>query len=366
MKTWILWLGLLGAGVAAIWGGSSWFSSADNDVAVEDDLPAELLELSELSELAEPPPVPVKNRLQLNLSLHQPVPLLKTVEQVLTQHVEAAEQVSRSSLELLVTLRLEEVAEDGSRRLGVVYNRVRYREDVAGRSFTYDSTVPATQWPVEALPYQGLVNNGFSFWIDKNHRLLRPVGFADFLKRCVKDVPPEQQQRVLLAFSNAADEGVANFIDDSLGYLPTDPNVGPGDTWEREHRLTKPIPLYLRSRCTLDKLNDQVAEIGITGSIATTKTFGPDESTPANDLRVIVRGGKAVGSCQIDLKTGLPLYSTIRRYVDMEVQLAGGRQFDQQKITTTTIRLFPQQSEASGGNVIQVSGESPPQPPTMP
>jgi hypothetical protein len=310
------------------------------------------------SKAADSQPLRKTVRLELTLPLHQPLPLLKTVEQVLIQKTQEGDRVSHSSLELAVTMRLEETAEDGSQLLSVVYNRVRYRQDVAGRSFVFDSTVPSGQLPVEALPYKGLVGNGFSFWIGKDHRIIKPVGFADFLQRAIREVPPAQQQQVLAAFADAADEGVANFVDDSIGFLPPHPEVREEATWTRERRLAKPIPLFLSSQCTLKRLTDQYAEIDIDGSIATTKTFAP-QSVQNGDLQVIVRGGRSKGRSEIDRNTGLPLHSEIKRYVDMEVKTADGQQFDQQKITTTTIRLFPQQSAGNSSGVIHAGGEFP-------
>lgn len=355
MKTWFLLAGLVGVGCFALFGGS-WFSAEDSDhQGIISDQDPKYPELENLDPGEPSSPKGETARLELQLSAQQPLPLLKTVEQVLVQKTQDGEKVSHSSLELSVTLRLEEKAQDGSQLLSVVYNRVRYRQDVAGRTFVFDSTVPNGQLPVEALPYKGLVGNGFSFWIGKNHRIIKPVGFADFLKRCIRDVPPAQQQRVLLAFSDAADEGVANFVDDSFAFLPPDPEVQEEETWTRERRLTKPIPIFLNSQCTLKRLTDRYAEIDIDGTIATTKTFAP-QNAQTSDLQVIVRGGRSKGRCEIDRKTGLPLHSEIKRYVDMEVKTTDGQRFDQQKITTTTIRLFPQQSGGSSSSPVIHAG----------
>lgn len=357
MKTWFLIAGMLGVGIIALVGGSEWSSTKappeSNEFLEEEASP--LAGLEDITPPEAPTPKPSSPKLELRMPLDEPFPLLKTVEQVLVQKTEDGERVSHSSLELAVTMRLKQKRRDGSRLLSVVYNRVRYRQDVAGRAFVFDSTLPEKKLPVEALPYKGLAGNGFSFWIGKDHMIQKPVDFADFLNRCVREVPPARRERVLAAFSNAADEGLANFVDDSIGFLPPDPQVNEGDTWTRDRRLSQPIPLLLQSRCTLDRLTNRFAEIAIDGTIATTKNTG----SPSDDLQVIVRGGRSTGRCQIDRETGLPFHSEIKRIVDMEVKLANGPSFDQQKITTTTIRLFPQQSPQNESPVIQASGESP-------
>ncbi len=193
MKTWLIFGGMILAGCLALFGGSRWFSA---DPSLEDaeslrDLAGDVAPLVEVENVSPPKPAALKPpmRLELHLPAHQPLPLLKTVEQVLIQKTQQGEQMSHSSLELAVTMQLEEKAADGSQLLSVVYNRVRYRQDVAGRTFVFDSSVPSGRLPVEALPYKGLVGNGFSFWIGKDHRIIKPVGFADFLKRCIREVP---------------------------------------------------------------------------------------------------------------------------------------------------------------------------------
>jgi hypothetical protein len=359
MKTWFVLAGTIGVGLVALFGGPKWFSQ-NVQPNPADGLEA-LTEEAAIEDVVPPGQAhekPAAIRLELRLPENQALPLLKSVEQVLVQKTEDGERVSHSSLELAVTMRLEEVAEDGSQLLSVVYNRVRYRQDVAGKTFVFDSSVPSGQLPVEALPYKGLVGNGFSFWIGKDHRIIKPVGFADFLKRCIREVPLSQQQNVLTAFADAADEGVANFVDDSIGFLPPGSILREGEFWTHERRLAKPIPLHLETQCTLKRVTDAFAEIDIDGTIGTTKTFAP-ETSPQGDLQVIVRGGRSKGHSEIDRKTGLPLYSEIKRYVDMDVQLADGQKFAQQKITTTIIRLFPQQSAEPPRSVIQVGAEQP-------
>ncbi len=357
MKTWFLLAGLLILGSLALFGGSHWFSA--DDVPGEEDVLQSVRDLSaEDSQKTAAAPVP-KAQLELNLPVGEPVSLLKTVEQVLIQKTPEGERTSRSSLELAVTLRLEEKADDGSRRLSVAYDRVRYRQNLAGRSFVFDSTVPSGPLPVGALPYKGLAGNGFSFWIGKDHRLLQPVGFADFLKRCLREVPPAQQRSVLMAFVEAAEEGVTDFVDDSLGFLPPTPSVGVNDAWNHERRLAGPVPLVLSTRCTLKRLTGQFAEIDLEGTITPVKPPAASDR-PGGDFKVIVRGGHSQGHCEIDRKTGLPAYGEIKRRIDMEVRLADGRHFDQQKTTTTTIRLSPQpESSEPESHVIPASAEFP-------
>ena len=350
---------MIGASLAALLGGCNW-SGGDEDDSVEVPMPK-----------AEPTPVAHVEKLELNLKIGDRFPLMKTVVQELQQASVLGPATSQTRLELLLTLTVEEVTED-RKRLGVRYNRVRYSQDVAGEKFDYDSTTARGGVPKAALPYQGLVGNGFSFWVGKDNQIQEPVGFPEFLERCVRDVPAEERREVLGKFAQTtADEGIANFVDDSIGLLPYEiegkdrgSNVAEGDSWTRERRLLQPMPLYLKTRYTLREMTPAVAEIDILGTAAhstTTEdestrdqvvqasgTAGADRKKPASGPDVVVKRGSTLGSCTIDRATGLPLKSHVERYLDMTVTLPNGLQFEQRKRTVTTIQAFPQQRSISG------------------
>ncbi|WP_166819762.1 DUF6263 family protein [Thalassoroseus pseudoceratinae] len=332
-----------------------------NSEEADSDQPAAASTLEGIEpEISAPEPPPARTIaqtpsavLKLNLQPGRRVPLLKTVQQTLIQKMPQGDIVNRDWLEMLVTLRLEQMTEDGRRKLSVHYERVRYQNEIGGKTISFDSDSDTGPLPAVMLPYRGLVNNGFAFWIGPDHRILKPVGFADFLKRCIRDVPPAQQEQVLNAFANSTEEGVANFVDDSIGYLPlADHAVAAGDTWIRERSLSRPVPLFIQNHCSLSRLTDRIADIDIAGTIATTRTFGEQADHENHDVQVIVRGGHAHGSCRIDRETGLPLHASVKHLLDMAVRQADGREFVQQKITTTTIRLFPEQSTPNS-NAIQ-------------
>ncbi len=298
----------------------------------------------------EPLPPTSEEKLDLRLNLGDRFPLQKIVTQTLTQASPDGPVTSHSTLELLLAITVEEIRGD-RKRLAVRYQHVRYRHDVAGQRVEYDSNSPAAPIPLQVQAYHGLVNNGFSFWIGPDNRVVELVGFGDFLKRCVEGVAPAHRQAVqtnLAALSG--DEGIANFVDDSIGLLPFRVDgkgrravVKVGDTWTRERQFVQPLPMYESSKYTLKALNDHIAEIDIVGGITCSTTYGPSDQQN-KDVRVTVRGGHSFGRCLIDRCTGLPLNSQIERHLDMLVQLSDGVQFEQRKHIVTTIRAFPQQA----------------------
>ncbi|QDT93090.1 DUF6263 family protein [Gimesia algae] len=290
--------------------------------------------------------------LELNLEVNQRFPMIKTVEQKLSQASAAGIIHSTSKLELILALTVEELREDGHKRFKVLYTGVKYTHDIAGEQVHYDSNRTSGPVPPEVQAYQRLVNNGFSFWIGADNKIVELVGFDDFIKRCLQNTAASQRETVLAKISESSgDDGVANFIDDSIGLLPynIDENhkggaIRVGETWIKTRRLTQPIPMVLKTEYTLRELNDSIARINIAGDIAASKISSPINQH-GKSVQLYIRGGKSFGSCLIDRKTGLPLESKIERFLETTVKLASGKEFEQQKQIVTTIRAFPHQEE---------------------
>lgn len=298
------------------------------------------------AETAEPPRVETA-ALQLTLSPGESFPLRKLIEQELKQaSLDGVPQISRSSLELSLSIRVDSV-EAGRKRLGVLYDRVRYAHEVAGEEVSYDSTSPPSPVPAAALAYHGLIGRGFSLELGPDNQVAGVIGFREFLEGCLQHVPAEQRQRVLVDVeANAGENGIADFVDHTIGLLPADITKALGETWERDRHIVRPIPMHIRTSYTLTGLNDSLASIGIAGTISPSTTLG--DAAPADqNVRIVVRGGHCEGHCTLYRESGLPKESRVVQVVDMTVQLAGGIEFNQQSRTVTTVETGPARSTAA-------------------
>ena len=296
---------------------------------------------------AEPvPPVPPKAKLQLQLAEGDTLPLVKTVYEKITQTTDKGPVHSETTVQLVMAIRVVKVEQD-RKLLRVDYRRVQYRQNLAGEKLEYDSNDPPRVLPPEVQAYHGLVNNGFRFWLGPDNRILKIEDFDGFLKRCVAHIPLAQRQEMLIRFAKTTgDEGVANFIDDSIGLLPyKKAAVEIGENWTRTRQILRPVPLAITQKCTLTRLTDEFAEIDISGDVVPSTTFGPSKQ-PQGGLRLVVTGGKIVGSCRIRLKSGLPERSEIHRTYQMIVHYPDGRKFSQFKETRTVIEVFTEQGAA--------------------
>lgn len=290
-------------------------------------------------------PQPVGEKLELHLQQGDRFPLVKTVEQTLIQKSDIAPAMARTKLELTMIITVEDAKADAI-LLGVRYNRVSYQHDINGQLLSFNSASHQGEIPWDAIPYAGMVNNGFSFWLGRNNSIRELVGYREFLERCVANVPLSRRETLLSEISNRfGDDGVANFVDDTIGLLPYDNTVDeaaatrvmPGDFWTRERRLMQPVPIHLTSTYRLTSLNDESAEIEITGRVAAGEAGAPSEF---GRLRII--GGQSLGRCMVDRQTGLPLEMNLSRFIKMQLTTSDNQNVIQEKQIETTIRTFPQ------------------------
>ena len=334
---------LYGAIVLLTLSGCGWFGSEKTEQASD-----EFAELDLVLGDQQTPPAGEPTSLMLNLQVGDRFPLIKQVEQTLSQETDQGLITSHSTLQLYLAISVEEKRE-GQTRLGVSYHRVAYQHQLGGETVEFDSDHPDPSAPLAVQAYQGMINNGFSFWLGSDNRIQELVGFDAFLQRCLRTIPPIDRQSVLTLLSESAGEnGVANFIDDSIGLLPftgqgeASPQIAIGDSWTHSRTIRQPIPLNLEDRCVLREVQDQVARVELVGQISSSTLNGPPPPN-SKPINVQVRGGHSVGNCTVDLQTGLPIQSRIERYLDMVVQVAQGEPFEQRKHIVTTVKAFPAQ-----------------------
>ena len=293
--------------------------------------------------------------LELRLKVGEQIPLIKTIEQRLKQiSSQGGPPVeSTSMLTMTLVIRVEDIT-DGIKRLGVKYQQVRYEHDIAGEKVRYDSAIPEKSIPEAAQAYQGLVDNGFSFLLGADNRIVKVIEFDAFLKRCARFAPPDQQRELLNKLvASQEDEGIANFVDDSIGMLPYNidsrdagGSVKVGDTWRKNRQIGRPIPMTIDTMYKLDSLNPRYANVELFGQIVPAKIERVG-NTPQQQMgiteKMSLRNGHCYGTCTIDRESGLPIQSRVVRQMQLTLELPTGAKFDQQKEIITTIRAFPQQ-----------------------
>lgn len=312
---------------------------------------------------AEPAPseTVTSSELALQLPVGSRFPLIKTIDQRLTQQLQSGPVVGHTHLELRMSLLVEE-QKGQARRLGVRYHRVQYSQDLGGVAIQYDSDAPLSIVPQQALAYAGLKNNSFSFWLKPDNRVGELIGFEEFLRRCVAHVPPQERQAVLAQLASlSSEDGIANFIDDSIGLLPNpqDPqwagqSLQIGSSWTPSEQNASASGSGPRTRCLLKGLTPQTAEIALLGQI--------EPSSYVDDIRQLtltVRGGQCTGTCVVDRQTGMPTQSRIDRVVEMVARLPDGTEIPQRKEVVTQVVAYLEQQASALPGVMQTGHQSP-------
>lgn len=294
--------------------------------------------------------------LELRLSAGDRFQLVKSVRQNLTQKSDQFPAKAETQLELHIQIAVEQVQPQAS-LLSIQYNRIRYQHDINGQRMSFDSETQGGNAPAELAPYAGMIGNGFRFWLGKDNVIRETVGYQEFLQRCVQSIPADRQASVLNSIAaKFGNDGVANFVDDSIGLLPYNQSAGVasatvvsvGDVWTKQRRLMQPTPVEMQSTCRLDNMTDRTATITTTGTI--TAVAGSQGSNA-----VQITGGRSMGSCVVDRTTGLPMELSRSTFLSMQVATASGQTVQQDKNIETTIRTFP----ASGGLVVSGQGQRP-------
>lgn len=319
-----------------------------------------------------------ETRLALNIHPGDRFPLVKTVRQKLEQATADGPVISESLLKLQMVITVESVQPDGTKRLGVKYHRVGYSRDVAGERLEYDSASPPRQLPLSVLPYHGLVGHGFSFDVGPDNRIKDVIGFQGFLEQCLRDVPASRRNAVLVELEKSqGEEGIANFVDDSIGLLPYDEDrtgretvVKAGLQWKRKRQMARPVPLVEENTYTLKAIGSEVAEIDLTGAITPSASFGPS-GQPTDGVIVAVRDGHVFGTCTIRRDSGLPIRSHVERFFNMIVVTGKDSAFQQRKHVVTTIETYEEQRSTESTPVIvpaaaSAERESGPERPVIP
>lgn len=314
-------------------------ASDDADEAATDDPLAQ----SPDSGIADAPAREPRGELKLQLRRDEQFPLKKQVVTTLVQTAaDGTQQRIQTTLQLLMAIQVEDVTEDRT-RLGVTYRKVDYEQEIDGQKLSYRSSNPPATIPIEAQAYHDMVNDGFAFWIGKDNQINEVVGFQDFLQRCLANVPPAMQKQVLLGMEAGSDEnGISDFVDNTIGLLPFGQEVTPGQEWVRHRNVGRPIPMVMQNRYTLQELNRSEAVVRISGEIIPSATINKVSHTREGEVSVTVLGGQTSGQCTIFRDTGLPKDSFTERVVNMTVDLGSGNVFDQTKTVTTRVEAFPE------------------------
>lgn len=286
-----------------------------------------------------------KVQLKLNLQQGMRLPLRKIVETELTQGGEnGLPEVHRSRLEIGLILSVEE-QRAGQTRLGVRYNNIKLTRDAGGRRLEFDSanSILQTSSSPELLAYKTMVGDGFSYWVSDDNKVVGVEGFHEFMNRCLGHMHDAAQRAAMLGIEGSSEDGLADFVDSTIGLLPYNSAKAIGEQWSREISIGRPVPMKRTETYTLKDFDPVVATVQVSAKISPSTSVGRQQLDDGG-VRVVIEGGHLHGESEIFRDTGLPKHSQTTESLNMLVQMSGGVEFRQTKQTTTTIAAYPPQN----------------------
>ena len=296
------------------------------------------------ADTVEAPPIETA-RLELNLNQGDRFPIHKVIQQELTQYgLGDRPEVSTTRLELMLAISVQR-SEASRLLMNVRYDSIKYSEEIRGHRVDYDSNSPPAQPTPLMLAYQRMIGDGFSFWLGADNQIHEPVGFDEFLDRCLVDIPDEQRGSISLGIrAGSGENGITDFVDNTIGLLPFGREPAIGESWNRSQRITFPVPMTLDTTYTLTQLSEQMAVVSVDGRIVPSTTLTQVSAT--DQMRILIRGGQMTGRCSIYRDTGLPQTSEVSQTIDMTVAMNNGTEFEQTKRVTTLVESYPVQSHS--------------------
>ena len=294
---------------------------------------------------ADVPQAPALETVELNLQLTvgDRIPLRKVVEQEIDRSFAATGRQpdsSRSRLEMLLALTVEDVNARGA-RCAVRYDRIQYSRSRGGQQLDYDSARPPVAIPLELAAYQGMVGRGFTFWIGPDHQIERTEGFANFVNAALANIPPENRSEALLGVeAGAGEDGVVDFLNDTIGLFPGGVPKATGDTWHHKRRIARPVPMHIDTLCTLRELTGELAVIDLRGDVTPLVSTGV-QTVAHEPTHMVVEHGNTVGECILFRDTGLPKESRLVQEFDLAFTFVGKPPFKEHRRVTTTIECYP-------------------------
>ncbi|MEP3478524.1 MAG: DUF6263 family protein [Fuerstiella sp.] len=292
-----------------------------------------------------------QNANAVQLRVGDQFPFLKTVRQTVVQKttdltLQSEDQVTAQTLMQLTMLLSVLDSSASGHLLQVRYDRVQYSQDVNGTYQAFDSAARlpngqmANPVPAGIEAYAGMVGAGFRFTVTHDNKVVGTDGFALFLDQCVSAVPFEQRVAIRSSLEQRFQSGgIAELIDESIGMLPYGSSrARAGDVWVTDRQLQQQSPIQMQTTCRLVSTSNNAAEIGLTGRIES-----------ATGAAFKISDGRTMGTCFVNLTTGLPLHSQRSSYLKIAGQQTAQRSVE---ITKKIETMFTSQSP-SAQNMVQ-------------
>jgi hypothetical protein len=258
-----------------------------------------------------------KIELMLRLQEGQSYSIRVTMDQDISQRPAGQKMDMRQTLAVEYTFDVQEVDEDGTALVDVIYTAVLYKLDGPGINVEYDSANPPAHVSDAARGFAALVGQGFSMRIAADGQVSDLQGVDAMLDSLTRGLDPVAAQSLREQFG---DEALRETMEQMMAIYPEAP-VGIGDSWRKQITVTKGYPIIVDTTWTLEGRREGVAVIGVRSKIKPNPGAPPLEvggMTVSYNL-----SGEQEGTTELDEATGWTVGGQIKQDISGEVEALG-------------------------------------------
>lgn len=251
--------------------------------------------------------------------------LVTKTEQKIEQTMMGMKTKMATSTEVFLKNEVLSVGADGVAEVKCTYERVRMETDNAmiGKR-TYDSNDAASEAPMEAAGYQGLIGKNISFKIDKHGTVVSVMGVDSLLESIMATMGGDAGAADMGKMKEAlkmtfGDEGMKSMMQAASIQYP-DVLVAEGDTWGKQTGQMGMMPMKMDVTYKVDHIDADKVILSFEGTVSTDKAKALDLGIASVEMDI---SGKYTGTSEISRKTGMVLSSTMNQDLTGSVSTMG-------------------------------------------
>ena len=264
--------------------------------------------------------------LKLDLKKGQSYPLLATIDSKVVQTMGGQQQTIDQSMAIYYTMKVTDVAADGTMDVTVTYDRVRMNMKNPAGNIEYDSdkTKPE-ETPMMARGFAGLVGSKLDLKITPKGKVTDVKGADELLKRMIDKMELQEPQKSMVETQlkqQFGPEAIRKSFEQMTAFYPEKP-VAPGESWTQKVPLAMGFPILTETTYTLKEVKGDAVVIDMKGTVSTDPKqpmkMGPQQMV--YDLK-----GEQTGTITLDKSSGWIQTGKAQQNLDGSVKLQGGGQ----------------------------------------
>ena len=249
--------------------------------------------------------------------------VLMTTNSITTQEMEGHKIEVKSLTEMAMNYDIENGGSAGNpdKIIRVTFKSMKASQSADGQELVIDTNKPDTSNPSSNI-MRAMMGAQFVVRFNSKGEVLDVKGKDELIKK-VTDATTitsdAMRSQIIAGISNfMSDEILKNMMEQSFKIFP-DVKVKTGDSWKKSLIITKPLPMNIENKFTLDKVEGNVANLAI-ASVVTPGKGGMEMMGTTIETEL---SGTQSGKMEIDMETGLTNVADINQTISGNMKAMG-------------------------------------------